>query len=61
VFPFGVVVHGDPPLPVSGVIKDVIPRQRRFAPVLTERRLLENCAAFQNPIVVTGFLKAAQN
>jgi hypothetical protein len=34
--------------------KDVIPRQRRFTSVLTERRLLENCAAFQNPVVVTG-------
>ncbi len=38
--PVEVVVHGDPPLPVSGVIKDVIPRQRRFTSVFTERLLL---------------------
>jgi hypothetical protein len=48
VFPVGVVVHGDPPLPVSGVIKDVIPRQRRFTSVLTERRLLETVLLFKN-------------
>jgi hypothetical protein len=38
--PVEVVEHGDPPFPVSGVIKDVIPRQRRFTSVFTERLLL---------------------
>jgi hypothetical protein len=46
-FPVGVVVHGDPPLPESGVINDVIPRQRRFTSVLTERRLLETVLFFK--------------
>ena len=39
VFPEGLEVQ-DPPLPESGVIRRCDPRQRRFASVLTGRRLL---------------------